>query len=97
MHDPAHPAGPSGDPAHGSSDATADDAFTAVTRVIAWYTQQILAERRSAAPDQGRLEQLLERQRACVADRNRLAGAGPEETARIAADYEARVKKLSES
>ncbi|MFI9311137.1 hypothetical protein [Streptomyces triculaminicus] len=83
VHDPGHSAGPS-----------STDAFEAVTRVIAWYTRQILAEQRSPAPDRQRLTQLQEQQRACVDDRKQLASAGPQEIARLVAHYEARLREL---
>ncbi|MET9415362.1 hypothetical protein ABZY03_14495 [Streptomyces klenkii] len=94
MYHPADPASPSSDD---PGDLDPENAVKAVTRVITWYTRQILDEQRSPTPDTERLEQLQEQQRACVADRNRLADASPQEIARIATDYEARFKELDQS
>ncbi|KOU01342.1 hypothetical protein ADK86_12395 [Streptomyces sp. NRRL F-5755] len=67
-----------------------------VGQVIAWYSQQIRAERRAGAAPQ-RLEDLAARRQACVEDRHRLEEAAPEEAARITALYAARLKELEGS
>ncbi|WP_414170891.1 hypothetical protein ACMATS_37825 (plasmid) [Streptoverticillium reticulum] len=98
MHDPASSAGSPDGVAPGSGpDVTSHVAMKMVTRVIAWYAQQILAEQRLPSPDLERLQQLQESRRGCVADLDRLADADVEEIGRIAADYEARLKKLTTS
>ncbi|MBO3681698.1 hypothetical protein [Streptomyces sp. NEAU-YJ-81] len=60
--------------------------------VIAWYSRQLLLARRSG--DQQRLEEFKARRQECVEDQHRLRDAEPEETARIAAAYTARLKEL---
>ncbi|WP_326615194.1 hypothetical protein OG949_40575 (plasmid) [Streptomyces scopuliridis] len=90
MHDPASPS---------SSPEPADapgyqDASDALTQVITWYSQQLLAERRSPAPDPGRLNRLIAEHGECVRDRARLEDAAPAELARITALYAARLKEL---
>ncbi|UQA91470.1 hypothetical protein [Streptomyces halobius] len=83
------------DPVSASPDPA--DYETTVERVgqaIAWYSERILAERRSAAPDPDRLDQLISRHRACLEDQERLEEAGPEELARIAAAYDALLTEL---
>ncbi|MFJ2406629.1 hypothetical protein ACIOUE_35620 [Streptomyces xanthochromogenes] len=62
--------------------------------MISWYSQQLLVERRSDAPDPHRLEELKERQRACREDRSTLEDAGPTELARITTTYEALLDNL---
>ncbi|AXK37815.1 hypothetical protein DVA86_31925 [Streptomyces armeniacus] len=66
-----------------------------VRAVLAWYTEQIITERRSTEPDPARLERLLAEHRACAADQQALREAGPQERARIAADYAARYRELT--
>lgn len=65
-----------------------------VQEVSAWYTQQILAERRSSSPDAGRLETLKAELAACAADQEALRTADPQEAAEIASRYAALSKKL---
>ncbi|MEV7617075.1 hypothetical protein [Streptomyces sp. NPDC089799] len=61
---------------------------------MAWYTRELLAERRAPHPNPERLEHLLARQQECVQDQARLREADAEETARITALYAARLKDL---
>ncbi|MER5781311.1 hypothetical protein ABT104_06215 [Streptomyces mobaraensis] len=91
MHDPASPRPHSSEPAGAVS---YEDASNTVGRVIAWYSREVMAERRSPAPDPARLERLIAEQRECVQDRARLEDAGDEEMARITARYAARLKEL---
>ncbi|MEV5203224.1 hypothetical protein [Streptomyces sp. NPDC053720] len=92
MHDPADPSSSSSpEPAgavgpQGSADA--------VSEVMAWYTRELLAERRASHSDPARLEHLLARQQECVRDRARLGDADTEEASRITALYAARLKEL---
>jgi hypothetical protein len=86
-------AGPAWDPDGG--DAGYEMAHEIVGNVIAWYSRQLLLARRSG--DEQRLEELKARRQECVEDQNRLREAGPEEIARIAAVYAARLKELEAS
>lgn len=61
---------------------------------MAWYSRELLAERRAPHPDPERLEHLLARRQECVRDRERLEEADGEEAARITASYAARLKEL---
>lgn len=99
MHDPAGPAGPSSDPVPTSGveyGSTYDSALDKVRQVIAWYSEQIMKEHRSPGPDDARLERLIARRLACVADQQALEDAGPQEVARIAVFYDALYKELTE-
>lgn len=90
MHDPASPSS-SPEPADAAGYEAASDAVTLVT---AWYSREILAERRSPDPAPERLERLTAQYRECVLDRARLEEAEEEEAARITARYVARLKEL---
>ncbi|MGK5548674.1 hypothetical protein ACSNOH_28660 [Streptomyces sp. URMC 127] len=98
MHDSASPSPSpdrrpsSGPAAGGDSTARSATAHEIVDAVLARYTQQLLPVRRSG--DQQRLQELMTRRQECLKDQQRLKDAGPEETARIAADYADRLKKL---
>lgn len=72
-------------------------ANAAVGRVTAWYRTQLADEQRAAAPDQTRLRELMDGLAASLADQRRLEDADPGDLARIAADYDARLRGLSES
>ncbi|GCD32897.1 hypothetical protein OEIGOIKO_00615 [Streptomyces chrestomyceticus JCM 4735] len=83
---PDEPASPS--PAGGGRQpADAGAVHALVRQVIALYTERILAGRRATAPDEARLAQLMEGQRACIADQQRLRSAelGPAEVEQSAA------------
>lgn len=99
MHDPASPSSPDqqspSEPTPGPDGDTAigyEVAREIVGNVIAWYSRALLLARRS--DEQERLEELKAQRQKCVEDQQRLKDAGPEETARIAADYAARLKEL---
>ncbi|MGP3990802.1 hypothetical protein [Streptomyces sp. 3N207] len=99
MHDPASsPSSPDRQPQPGQTPDLGGDepgyevAHDIVRTVLAWYSQQLLLARRSG--DQQRLEELKARRQECVEDQHRLREAGPEEIARIAAVYTARLKEL---
>lgn len=101
MHDSASPSPSSPDPHPPSGSAPgpdggnavgAEEAHQVVGAVLAWYSQQMLLARRSG--DQERLGELTEQRQSCVEDQDRLEDAGPEEIARIAADYAARLEEL---
>lgn len=68
-----------------------------VRDVVLWYNTQLAAERRAPVPDEERLEELKQARQAALADQAQLATADPEEAARIAAVYAARLKELNES
>ncbi|MEU9321414.1 hypothetical protein [Streptomyces sp. NPDC048295] len=90
MHDPAAPSS-SSEP----SDAVGPQVPSDLVReVMAWYTRELLAERRSSQPDPERLEHLLARQQECVRDQARLRDADTQEASRITALYAARLKEL---
>lgn len=65
-----------------------------VQDVSAWYSQQIIKERRAPVPDTGRLELLKAGLAQCAADQQLLQDAGPDEVAEIAARYAARSSEL---
>ncbi|MFL4908187.1 hypothetical protein ACJ6WF_34515 [Streptomyces sp. MMS24-I2-30] len=92
--DPQPPPGPAPGPG-GDHTASSAAAHQAVLAVLAWYSQQRLLARRSG--DHRRLEELTTQRQRCLDDQNRLHDAGPEEIARIAADYAARLKELESS
>ncbi|MGP4001558.1 hypothetical protein [Streptomyces sp. 8N706] len=68
-----------------------------VRDVVLWYNTRIAAERRAPVPDEERIEELKQARQAALADQAQLATADPEEAARIAAVYAARLKELNES
>ncbi|MGG7568838.1 hypothetical protein [Streptomyces sirii] len=97
MHDSASTSPSSPDPSSGPAPGSGDDvgyevAHEIVGTVIAWYSQHLLLARRSG--DEQLLEELKTRRQECVEDQHRLREAGPEEIARIAAAYTARLKEL---
>lgn len=71
-----------------------DAALQIVRTVASWYQQAILEEHRAGQPDQARLEQLMADLRETIEDQRVLEEAGPEETTRIAAAYQARYAQL---
>ncbi|PJM97838.1 hypothetical protein CG740_39045 [Streptomyces sp. CB01201] len=73
-----------------------DQARDAVKEVMNWYNTQILAQRRSPVRDEERLAHLTGARKEATTALQALDGAGPEETARIAALYAARLKALRE-
>jgi hypothetical protein len=68
----------------------AEAALKVVTAVLAGYSRQLLAARRSG--DQQRLQEVSARMQECTEDRDRLADAGPEEIERITDLYTERLK-----
>ncbi|MFJ6252622.1 MULTISPECIES: hypothetical protein [unclassified Streptomyces] len=68
-----------------------------IQEVVNWYTAQLVAEHRAPVPDEERMEELKAGRQAALADQQQLATADPEETARIAEVYAARLKELNES
>lgn len=68
-----------------------------VRDVVTWYNTQLAAERRAPVPDEERIDELKQARQAALADQAQLATADPEEAARIAAVYAARLKELNES
>ncbi|MFI1502576.1 hypothetical protein [Streptomyces platensis] len=77
-----------------SEHVTPEAAEQLVEAVSSLCAEQIIIERRAAAPDQERLNALKEQLAACAADREALQEAGPEEVAEIAARYAARAREL---
>lgn len=78
----------------GGEDQQADDI---VREVVGWYNAAIVAERRAPVPDGERIEALKAGREAALADQAQLATADPEEAARIAAVYAARLSKLKKA
>ncbi|MDK0524870.1 hypothetical protein [Streptomyces sp. ML-6] len=66
-----------------------------VRDVVLWYSTRIAAERRAAVPDEELLKELKAGRQAALADQAQLATADPQEAARIAAVYAARLKELN--
>ncbi|MCY0963430.1 hypothetical protein [Streptomyces sp. H27-H5] len=81
------------EPLDGDKDQLARDA---VREVIAFYNARILDERRAPAPDNERIEQLKAARQAAIGDQMRLDTAGLGDAARIADDYAARLKWLTD-
>ncbi|MFJ9473070.1 MULTISPECIES: hypothetical protein [Streptomyces] len=72
-------------------------AFDAVRAVVNWYTAQLVAEHRAPVPDETRMGELKAARQAALDDQAQLATADPEEAARVAAVYAARLKELTQS
>ncbi|WP_327340944.1 MULTISPECIES: hypothetical protein [unclassified Streptomyces] len=68
----------------------------AIQEVVSWYNTQITTQHRAPVPDEERVAELKAARTAALADRAQLATADPEEAARIAAVYAARLKELTE-
>lgn len=103
MHDPTHPdddpdplAAHAGDDGDGDTGEEYEAAAQAVGAVIAWYSQQLRREHAAARPDTARIERLKADRQAAIADQRALIEAGPQEVARIMADYEARLRDLTQ-
>ncbi|MCX4638482.1 hypothetical protein OG775_25745 [Streptomyces platensis] len=97
MHDADNPTDPA---VGGGGQVSYEAALQQVSRVTAWYTEQIPAQpspaqRRAGAYDEDRLERLRAERQKCLADQRALEDAGPEEIALIAARYEARFRELT--
>ncbi|MER6046565.1 hypothetical protein ABT168_03685 [Streptomyces sp. NPDC001793] len=84
---------PGSSPPEGDAEQQAYDAVRAVTL---WYSARITAERRAPAPDERRIRELTAARRAALDDGAQLATADPEEAARVAAYYMARLRELTE-
>lgn len=67
-----------------------------IRQVSTRYAEQIVNERRAAAPDPERLKALQEELAACAADQEALQDADEEEVAKIAARYAARARELQD-
>ncbi|WP_432088471.1 hypothetical protein [Streptomyces sp. bgisy095] len=78
----------------GGEEQQAEDTVRAV---IGWYNTQLIAEQRSPSLDPERIEELRAGRQAALADQQQLVTADPQEAARIAEAYAARLKKLKES
>lgn len=78
----------------GGQEQAAEDV---IQEVVSWHNTQIVAERRAPVPDDERIEQLKADRQAALDDQQQLATADPEEAARIAAFYAARLRELKES
>ncbi|MFD3777691.1 hypothetical protein [Streptomyces sp. NPDC058612] len=88
-----HPAGrfedtPAPEVSHGGAQES-------IRLVIAWYSEQIMKQRRADEPDQMLLAELLEARRASLADQQALGEAKPEEAVEIMAAYAARYRSLT--
>lgn len=78
----------------GDEHPTVEDA---VQEVANWYSTQIAAERRSPVPDEDRVKTLKAEWEAALADREQLATASPEEAAKVAEVYTARLQMLTKA
>ncbi|MFE2693733.1 hypothetical protein [Streptomyces mirabilis] len=65
-----------------------------VQEVSAWYSAQLIQERRAGSPYPERLKLLRDGLAACAADQQALHDADENEVAEIAARYAARMKEL---
>ncbi|MCL7496032.1 hypothetical protein M8I34_32205 [Streptomyces sp. MCA2] len=72
-------------------------AFDAVRAVVNWYTTQLAAEHRKPVSDETRMGELKAARQAALDDQAQLATADPEEAARVATVYAARLKELTQS
>ncbi|MBT1185205.1 hypothetical protein HET69_14600 [Streptomyces sp. CJ_13] len=81
------------EPLDGDEDQLARDA---VREVIAFYNARLASARRTPVPDDAHIEQLKAARQAAIDDQTRLDTAGPGDAARIAADYAARLKGLTD-
>ncbi|MGW6857829.1 hypothetical protein [Streptomyces xanthophaeus] len=89
-----HPAGRfEGAPA---PEAEHEGAQESIRLVIAWYSEQIMKQRRADEPDQVLLAELLEARRASLADLRALGEATAEEAVEIMDAYAARYRSLTE-
>lgn len=86
------PNAPGSSPPEGGAE---QQAYDAVRAVALWYSAQITAERRTPAPDR-RIRELEAARQAALNDGVQLATADPEEAARVAAFYTARLRELTE-
>ncbi|WP_432145966.1 hypothetical protein [Streptomyces sp. bgisy084] len=66
-----------------SEHVTPEAAEQLVQDVSSLYAEQIIIERRAAAPDQERLKALKEQLAACAADREALQDAGPKKSSHL--------------
>ncbi|MGK4586092.1 hypothetical protein [Kitasatospora sp. HPMI-4] len=97
MHDPVNPADPGAGPlpSDEASGSSYERVVDRVRRVIAWYGEQIFAERQRPAPDVERLQRLLAERKACNADLQRLDEANAQELARLGDLYDAKLSELA--
>ncbi|MFE6692315.1 hypothetical protein ACFVFQ_38560 [Streptomyces sp. NPDC057743] len=72
-------------------------AFDIVRDVVSRYNTELIAERRAPVPDEERVEVLKAGRQAALEDQRHLEYADPQETARIAAAYAARLNELKRS
>ncbi|MCY0954123.1 hypothetical protein [Streptomyces sp. H27-S2] len=77
---------------HGGEDQQALDAVRAV---VAFYSSQILDERRAPLPDEARMDELKAARQGALDDQARLDDVEPAEAARIASLYAARLQELN--
>ncbi|WP_328315503.1 hypothetical protein [Streptomyces sp. NBC_00388] len=78
----------------GGEEQAAEDAVQAV---VHWYSTQIVAEHRTPVPDEERVDELKSARAGALADQAQLATADPEDAARLAEFYAARLKELNAS
>lgn len=78
----------------GLEEGEAQQVVDIVQAVVAWYTEQIAAERRAPLPDGERIAQLTADRTAVYQDLQRLEDASPEEEDRLAELYAARLRQL---
>ncbi|MEV7684050.1 hypothetical protein AB0O64_36775 [Streptomyces sp. NPDC088341] len=98
MHDHAGTPDPDhrepGHPDAGRQGIGHDTALEKIRAVAGWYRAEITRERYTGT-DGARLLGLIAALRTCTRDQQTLEEAGPEEAARIAAEYETRYTELT--
>lgn len=67
----------------------------AVGMVVAWYNDQILAQRQAPMPDEERTAELKAARQEAIEDQKRLTESEPAELERLAAVYAARFEELT--
>jgi hypothetical protein len=92
----SNPTEPAPDSSTEAAAVSYEVALEVVGRVVAWYAQQIHAERRAPDPDLERLTALATAKQDAQEDVEALEEADEAETARLAALYEARFRELTE-
>ncbi|MGW7003660.1 hypothetical protein ACWGCW_12725 [Streptomyces sp. NPDC054933] len=97
MHDPRQSADSSDFSSLAGHGGEKEQALDVVGAVETWYGAQIARERRAPVPDAERLEELQAARQEAIDAQRRLEEADPDETARIAALYAARLKELKNS
>lgn len=78
-----------------AADPSYEGAVETVDLVINWYNEQLLAQRRSGAPDAARVERLTAERQDAINAKDTLDDADAGERRRIAERYETRLRDLA--